>query len=56
MKFQKSLLALFLFFGLFISCSKDDPAPASITYSIQGLWIGTYTSDQLPGAGAQYYS
>ncbi len=34
----------------FNECTKNS------TYPIQGLWIGTYTSDQQPGAGSQYYS
>jgi hypothetical protein len=28
-------------------CKKDCPAPTTTTYPIQGLWIGTYQTDQV---------
>ena len=60
MNFQKSVLTLFLLAGLFFSCSKSDttptPTPVTPTYAIEGLWIGTYTCDQLPSVGSQYFS
>jgi len=37
-----------------ISCQKD--ANAQTTKSIQGLWIGTYTVDNQPDLGQQYFS
>ena len=47
------ILSGILLLGL-LSCSKDnDPATQS---EIEGLWIGTYTVDQTPGAGQQYAS
>jgi len=43
-----------LLLGL-LSCSKDNDDPATPS-KIEGLWIGTYTVDQTPGAGQQYAS
>ena len=37
------------------SCKKSN-AQTPQTYSIQGLWIGTYTVDGQPGLGQQYFS
>jgi len=37
------------------SCKKSDPTPTT-SYSIEGLWIGTYTDDQNPNFGQQYFS
>ena len=51
----QSILTGILLLGL-LSCSKDkDPAPVTPS-SIEGLWIGTYTVDQTPSAGQQYFS
>lgn len=29
------------------SCTKDDPSSTPVTYPVAGLWIGTYTTDQV---------
>ena len=39
-----------------ISSCKKAEAQTPATYSIEGLWIGTYTVDGQPGLGQQYYS
>lgn len=59
---MKSLLkgsSLFVFFAfifafLQISCKKDDTQPT--TYSVQGLWTGTYSVNDLPSQGQLFYS
>ena len=58
---MKSLKSIALFSMLFIaltiiiSCKKDCPV-ATTSNIVPGLWIGTYTVDQVPGQGALYYS
>jgi hypothetical protein len=37
-------------------CKKDCPAPTTTTYPIQGLWIGTFSVDAIPGQGSLFYS
>lgn len=46
---------LFILLSLFlvISCKKDT---ANITHPIVGLWQGTYSVDQVPSQGNQYFS
>jgi hypothetical protein len=42
---KKSLLLAFVaLFLSFTSCKKDCPEPSAITYSIQGLWEGAFTT------------
>ncbi len=57
MKF-KFLLTTVLASLLFISsCKKDTPMdPPAQTYPIEGLWIGTYSVDQIPEQGGLFYS
>ena len=38
------------------SCKKANAQTPPTTYSIQGLWIGTYSVDGQPGLGQQYFS
>ncbi len=50
------VFAVVLFFSLFLSCRKDPAPTPATTYPVQGLWIGTYLSDQYPALAPQYYS
>lgn len=50
------VLAIMLFFSSILSCKKDSTPTPIPTYPIQGLWIGTYLSDQYPALAPQYYS
>ena len=52
---KNSLLLLSFLLLLFISCKKNDTCPLP-TYPISGLWIGTYTAEQVPSQGSLYYS
>ncbi len=54
MKFKLSPYTAMLFILFIFSCKKDKVITP--TYPVSGLWIGTYTSDQQPAAGAQYFS
>ncbi|MFT3932178.1 MAG: hypothetical protein QM726_01075 [Chitinophagaceae bacterium] len=51
---RKSLLGLLLCAFAVMSCSKENTPPP--TYQIAGLWIGTYTVNQIPSQGNLYYS
>ncbi|HEY5393494.1 MAG TPA: hypothetical protein VIJ57_15325 [Hanamia sp.] len=48
-------IASLLVLSQITSCKKADPTPTT-SYSIEGLWIGTYTDDQNSKSGAQYFS
>ena len=54
---NKSLFLIFIVSAIFIqfsSCKKDDDtAPTPTTYSIEGLWRGTYSVDGHPELGQQ---
>ncbi|MES2849293.1 MAG: hypothetical protein V4685_09560 [Bacteroidota bacterium] len=55
---KKTLLLLFVITTLAFQlsgCKKEDPAtpPPAVTYSIHGLWTGTYTVDGMSGLGQQ---
>jgi len=44
-----------------LSCSDDEACQVEVVnvstnYPIEGLWIGSYTFDDFPNLGAQYYS
>jgi len=58
---MKSLKSIVLFTIFFIAltgnmaCKKDCPVPVTNNI-VPGLWIGTYTVDQVPAQGALYYS
>ena len=59
MKIAKLLFSITVIILLFtgISCTKETTTdPTTPTYSIQGLWIGTYTVDGQAALGQQYYS
>ncbi len=45
------LLLVTLFTVSFFGCEKDCPVdePASVTFTVPGVWTGTYTVDQIPG-------
>jgi hypothetical protein len=51
----KFLLPVLIFTLGIISCKKDSTT-TPVTYPIQGLWIGTYQVNGMPGLGSQYYS
>ena len=59
---QKSLkliasLLVFISLTTFLpGCEKDDDDPDPTPATIEGLWIGTYSVDGMPGEGLQYYS
>jgi hypothetical protein len=40
---------------VFFSCKKDEDEQ-SINHNVKGLWVGTYTVDQLPTQPALFYS
>ena len=53
----KLTLVNLVFFINLSSCTKDNAVPTTTpTYPIEGLWIGTYNSDQVPSQGDLYYS
>ena len=54
MKTSSFLIATLALFLSLSSCTKDEDTPES--FDPPGMWIGTYTLDQLPAAGAMYYS
>ena len=60
MKTKISLTIVSFIFVLILSCTKETttiPTPCPTpTYPIQGLWIGTYSVDQLPSQAPQYFS
>jgi len=48
------LLLTGLFVLVYSSCKKDTPVAA--TYTVPGLWTGTYTVDQLPAQSPLFYA
>ena len=48
------LLSAILLVILYSSCKKDTPVAA--TYTVPGLWTGTYTVDQLPSQSPLFYA
>lgn len=52
---MKKILSVLVITLFLISCKKDCDTPTP-TYPIEGLWIGTYTVDNLPSQGSLYYS
>src|SRR4030095_11345771 len=58
-KSAKLIASLLVFMTLSVilpACEKDSDDPDPTPATIEGLWIGTYTVDALPGSGQQYYS
>jgi hypothetical protein len=56
--FRAKLILAFLITALLFaqfSCQKDSVQPTK-TYTIQGLWIGTYSASSLPAQGDLFYS
>ena len=53
---KNAILGLLTLTILIFSCKKDDNLPTTKTYPIEGLWIGTYTTDGQPSQGQQYFS
>lgn len=53
----KIILAALAAFLIISSCKKDNttPAPVTPTYSIEGLWLGTFTVNNDPSATGQYF-
>ncbi|HSN09760.1 MAG TPA: hypothetical protein VLS85_12030, partial [Hanamia sp.] len=54
----KFVLTAFLAAALTVSsCQKDStsPTPATTTYPVEGLWIGTFTVDNNPSQAGTYY-
>ena len=53
---KRNLVLLAFVISLFgtVSCNKD--VECQKTYPIEGLWIGTYTINEIPQQGALYYS
>ena len=51
-------IPLLLLTGLFVlaysSCKKD--TPVAVTYTVPGLWTGTYTVDQVPAQSPLFYA
>ena len=56
LKLIASLLAIILLTIFLPGCEKDDDDPNPTPDTIEGLWIGTYSVDGMPGEGLQYYS
>ena len=54
MRFYSTVLIFFLSL-IMLSCEKEVDSPP-VTHSVEGLWIGTYTTDQFPQYGSLYYS
>ena len=45
-----------LLIAINFSCSKDDDNQTNVTYNVPGLYMGTYTVDQVPAQGSLAYS
>ena len=50
------LFLIFLICTLSISFSSCEKDTETISSTIEGLWIGTYTSDSAPQEGSKYFS
>jgi hypothetical protein len=50
----RNLLLLFAFVGTFVVACTKESMPS--TYPTAGLYIGTYTVDQIPAQGTQFFS
>ena len=53
------VLTIFAFASILFqmsSCKKAEAQTTATNYPIEGLWIGTYTTDGQPGLGEQYFS
>jgi hypothetical protein len=55
-KLLPATVILALFCSFLTSCKKDAEEPKGPTYPIAGLWIGTYTQDQLSKQSSYAYS